>query len=197
MVDLQAPFVQKAKDCQLVAIGGSAGSLTGIIEWVSLSAGPAWVVIMHRNPQQKSLLVKLLQHYSRKKVKEAEEGEPIDPGFVYIAPAGKHLILRPDLTWNLEDSAPVWFCKPSIDKLYRSLAGSLGNRAMGILLSGANEDGARGLFEIHRQGGLCLAEDPAHAEYPMMPEAAVRMNAHDLLFQKESVAGLGEQLFGL
>jgi two-component system chemotaxis response regulator CheB len=107
-------------------------------------------------------------------VKEAEEKETAVPGTVYVAPANYHLLLEDDRTFSLTLESRVRFARPSIDVLFESAADVYGSRLIGIILTGANDDGSRGLAAIKKRGGLAVVQDPTGAEVDTMPRAALR-----------------------
>ncbi len=184
---------------RLVAIGGSAGSfnpLLSLVEAIPSSSQQSWVVLLHRNSHTKSNLISLLQHHCKLKVKEAEDKEPLEPGVLYVAPSAYHLLLETDFSWQLDAGEPLWHCKPAIDVLFESVADAAGKEACGILLSGANQDGAQGLRRIKQKGGLCLLQDPKDAMYPSMPTAAIKLKAQHHLFTETQAGELIRQLSG-
>lgn len=189
----------QAFEGRLIAIGGSAGAfnpLLSLIEAVPSSSPYSWVVLLHRNSHTKSNLVSLLQHHCKLKVKEAEDKEPLEPGVLYVAPSAYHLLLETDFSWQLDAGEPLWHCKPAIDVLFESIADAAGKEACGILLSGANQDGAQGLRRMKQKGGLCLLQDPNDAMYPSMPSAAFKLKAHHHLFTEAQTGELIKKLSG-
>jgi two-component system chemotaxis response regulator CheB len=110
-------------------------------------------------------------------VKQAEEKIRIETGNVYIAPPDYHLLVERDRTFSLTSDALVNYSRPSIDVLFESAAEAFGSALIGIILSGANRDGATGMNTIRRRGGLTIAQDPREAEYPFMPEASIQTGA--------------------
>src|ERR1700733_14544058 len=139
--------------CKLIIIGGSAGSLGGILKGVpslNESRSVPVIIVMHRKNEQKSLLTLLLSDKTNLKVKEAEEKESILPGCIYIAPADYHLLIEHDLTFSLDDSEKVNYCRPSIDVTFESAAYTYKNGLVCILLSGANADGVKGLKKVKK-----------------------------------------------
>jgi two-component system chemotaxis response regulator CheB len=113
-----------------------------------------------------------LQRYTLLSIHEPEDREAVLPGHIYLAPADYHLLLEPGY-FTLSTAAPVNYARPAIDMLFESAADSYGQRAMGVILTGMNHDGAEGLATIKRRGGLAVVQDPATAEAPAMPEAAL------------------------
>mgnify|MGYP005755075603 CR=1 FL=1 len=177
----------KIRSSKMVVIGGSAGSFNDMIEWTKVLKGRTVVLVIHRNQQHKSNLVNLMQYFSKLRVKEAEDDEAILSSRLYIAPAGYHLVMLDHRHWKLEDSEPIWFCKPAIDKLFRSVAEHYGEKVTGILLSGANQDGAQGLQQIKEKGGAALCIHPEEAEYRNMPDATRMLNAVDYYYKRDDI----------
>ena len=130
-------------------------------------------VVQHRGKDAESLLAMLLQDHTRMRVMEVEDKQPIERGHVYIAPPDYHLLLEGS-HFSLSVDAPVRFSRPSIDVMFESAASSCGKRAIGVVLTGANEDGASGLRRIVDSGGRAIVQDPATAEVRTMPAAAQR-----------------------
>ena len=131
------------------------------------------VVVQHRSKDSDRLLAELLQDATELKVSEVEDKEPLMPGTVYIAPADYHVLID-DGYLSLTVEEPVRFSRPSIDVMFSSAANTYGSGAIGVVLTGANEDGARGLSDIVKRGGRALVQDPRTAEIPIMPDAALK-----------------------
>jgi two-component system chemotaxis response regulator CheB len=179
----------------LVAIGASAGglhALTEVLRPLPLDF-PGIVVVQHLDPKHKSHLASLLARRTSKQVKEAEHGEPILPGIVYIAPPDQHLLVGPGKI-QLAHSQLVHFSRPSIDLMLESVAGMYGSRSVGVILSGSNHDGAVGIRAIREAGGTTVAQDPATAEFRTMPQASIATGCVDFVV---SIAGLGLTLRNL
>jgi two-component system chemotaxis response regulator CheB len=163
-----------ARAANLVALGGSAGGLDAIRSILAeLPAGlnAAVVVVQHR-ARASDALAQVLQTWSAWPVSEAEDKDPVEAGRVYVAPADYHLLAEPG-HFALSTDDPVLYSRPSIDVLFESVADAYGPAAMGVVLTGANRDGARGLRRIVDRGGLAVVQDPDTAEAPTMPRAAV------------------------
>lgn len=159
-----------------VAIGASAGAVEALLRILpSLRADfPAPVlVVVHVPPDRSNALVPLLQAKCQITVKEAEDKEPTQPGVVYFAPADYHLLVENDGSLSLSSEEPVNYARPSIDVLFESAADAFGAGLTGVVLTGANEDGARGLKAVMDLGGHGVVEDPAGAYARTMPEAAL------------------------
>lgn len=164
----------------MVAIGGSAGSLDIILKIVSLlptDSGASFVIIVHRKNGADSILPNLLSTRTTMKIKEVEDKEPIQPNSIYIAPPDYHLLIENKEIFSLDSSEKIHHCRPSIDVSFESIAQVFGAASLGILLSGANADGAAGLFQIKRAGGLTVAQDPLSADIAYMPQQAINMMA--------------------
>src|SRR5204863_2224257 len=131
------------------------------------------VVVQHRGKDSDMLLPQLLQDSTDLTVCEIEDKDVLQPGRVHVAPANYHVMLEPGFA-SLTIEEPVRFSRPSIDVMFDSAADTYGPAAIGVVLTGANEDGARGLAHIVERGGHALVQDPKTAEIPIMPEAAIR-----------------------
>jgi two-component system, chemotaxis family, protein-glutamate methylesterase/glutaminase len=177
----------------VVVIGASWGGLKALSRLLPALPGdfPVPIVIaQHRDADSEDeLLSKLLARESGLPVMDADDKAPLQPGTVLLAPPGYHLLLA-DANVELSLDAPVQFSRPSIDVLFESAAESYGARVVGVLLTGANADGARGLEEIHRRGGSTIVEDPETAERPEMPRAAVERFTPDHVVPLDAIAGL-------
>jgi two-component system chemotaxis response regulator CheB len=143
---------------------------------------------LHRLPTADDLLSLTLQEVCRLRVKEAVPFEAIEPGWVYLAPANYHLLIEPDKTLSLSVDAKVCFSRPAIDVLFESAADTYQTGLIGIILTGANEDGTAGLKKIKEAGGLTIAQHPATAEAPLMPNSAIQENVVDNILSLPDIA---------
>ena len=162
---------------ELVVIGTSWGGLHALRKVLGgLPAGfdlPV-VVVQHRHRDSDHLLVSLLQEHTPLRVCEVEDKSELTPGDVYVAPAEYHVLVEPGhLALSTEE--PVRFSRPSIDVTFESAADAYGARTIGIVMTGANDDGARGLRRIADRGGAAIVQDPATAESAIMPNAALKL----------------------
>lgn len=159
----------------IVVIGGSAGSLEVILKMLQdlTNNKLAIILVIHRKGSLHSDLPELLNLKSPMIVKEAEEKELIQPGYFYVAPADYHLLIEQNGTMSLDYSEKVNFSRPSIDVTFQCAAGVFGPKVTGILLSGANADGAEGLKAIRKAGGMCVVQDPDSALVSFMPQHAL------------------------
>jgi two-component system chemotaxis response regulator CheB len=138
---------------------------------------PAVVVAQHRSPAPgREMLTEVLARRTELPVCEAGDKEPIEGGRVHLAPPDYHLLVEPG-HFELSLDAPVRFSRPSIDVLFESVADSYGDRAIGVLLTGASDDGAAGLLRLRQRGALTLVQDPDEAKRGEMPAAAVELGA--------------------
>ena len=158
-----------------VVIGGSAGAVDAL--GLVLPALPATlalpvIVVLHLPPGRASLLPELFAPRCALPVYEPQDKQPIEPG-IWFAPADYHLLVEAERTFALSIDEPVRFSRPSIDVLFESAAEAYGDRLLGILLTGANDDGAAGGCAIRRFGGMFAVQDPETAYASEMPRAAV------------------------
>lgn len=129
-------------------------------------------IVQHRHRDSDGLLAHFLQGQTALLVCEVEDKQAIEPGRVYVAPANYHLLVEPGY-FSLSIEAPVRYSRPSIDVAMTSAADAYGHRAVGVVLTGANSDGAHGLRRIADRGGLAVVQDPVTAEVAAMPAAAL------------------------
>lgn len=159
-----------------VVIGASAGAVQALQTILpALAAGyelPVLVVV-HVPPDRANMLVPLLQAKCEIAVKEAEDKEVLAPGAVYFAPSDYHLLVETKESLALSIDEAVNYSRPSIDVLFQSAADTYGPGLVGVVLTGANHDGAAGLRAIVDAGGLAVVEDPASAYAAAMPLAAL------------------------
>lgn len=161
---------------EAIVIGTSAGGLYALA--ALLGDLPAdyplpLVVVQHRAKDQKDLLEDVLQSKAKIRVRQADEKEAIAGGCVYVAPPDYHLLVEQDRSFSLSVEAQVRYSRPAIDVLFESAAEVYRQRLVGIILTGANDDGTEGMRAVRKYGGLTIAQDPGEAEYPFMPKAAI------------------------
>lgn len=160
---------------ELVVVGTSLGGLHALE--VLLAGLPkdfpvSVAVVQHRHKDSENTLSFFLQQHSSLPLKEPEDKEAIVPGQVYLAPADYHLLVEPG-SFALSTEAPVEYARPSIDVLFESAAEVYAEKVIGVILTGANQDGAQGLAKIKAHGGLAVVQEPATAFSPTMPQAAI------------------------
>jgi two-component system chemotaxis response regulator CheB len=176
-----------------VVIGGAAGALAAVRRILSHPAGPARppvVLVLHRKEGFAADYASILPRQGGINLKEADEKEALARGTVYIAPAGYHLLIENDRTFGLSVDARVHWARPSIDVLFESAADAFGPSLIGIILTGANDDGAAGLQAVEAAGGLAIVQDPKSAEFNTMPEAARRAARHPIILELDEIGAL-------
>lgn len=162
---------------KVVVIGASAGAvqaLLAILPALPASFAAPVLVVVHIPPDRENMLVPLLRSKCRITVKEAEDKEPIEGGVVYFAPSDYHLLVEKSQCLALSTDEAVNFSRPSIDVLFESAADAFGADLVGVILTGANHDGAAGLRKIQAAGGAVIVQDRAEAYATAMPDAALR-----------------------
>lgn len=178
---------------QAIVIGGSAGSVEAL--GVLLPALPASLrasvlVVLHLPRERPSLLCNIFQGRCALPLREAQDKEPIEAGTVYFAPPDYHLLVDAGPALALSVDAPVHYSRPSIDVLFESAADIYAHQLIGIVLSGANQDGARGLAAIHANGGASIVQDPTSAPVSAMPQAALQRTATSQVLSPQGIAAL-------
>jgi len=185
-----------------VVIGGSAGgleALNALLPMLPAAFRAPVIVVMHQRPMHPSLLPELLAPRCALPVLEAEDKLAIRPGHLYLAPPDYHLLVeqeegegRREGAWGdvrlaLSVEPPVRYSRPSIDVLFESAAIAWREQVLGILLSGANDDGARGLAAIRAAGGLAWVQTPESAVVETMPQEAIARGAADHVLTLEAI----------
>lgn len=184
-LDNQAAF-------DVVALASSAGGLNALSE--ILSALPAdfpvpVLVVQHLDPRHRSLMAQILSRRTPLQVKQAEDGEAVEPGTVYIAPPDRHLLANADGTLSLTQSELVHFVRPSADLLFESVAASHKQRSIAVVLTGSGSDGAMGIKAIKKMGGTVVVQDRESAEFSGMPGAAMLTGCVDFTLALNEIAG--------
>jgi len=165
-----------AKTLRAIVIGASAGAVQALLRILPVlpaSYPVPILVVVHVPPGKDNALVALFASKCALRVKEAEDKEPIVAGTIYFAPSDYHLLVEADAAMALSSDEPVNHSRPAIDVLFESAADAFGPDLAGIVLTGANHDGAAGLAAIAIAGGLVIIEDPATASNAAMPAAAL------------------------
>lgn len=162
----------EVKKC--VVIGTSAGGVDAlkiILPCFKRPSPLAVVIVIHLPPSGPNLIPSLFEGICDFNIKEAESGEALQAETIYIAAPDYHLSVESNHTLSLSTELPVNFSRPAIDILFESAAYAFKENVLGILLTGANSDGAKGLFQIHKEGGKTVIQNPATADYPVMPQS--------------------------
>jgi two-component system chemotaxis response regulator CheB len=172
----------RARSFGAIVIGASAGGIDALLRL--LPGLPhdfplPVIVLLHMPETRDSRLAELFASRLAMPVREAADKETIQAGVVYFAGAGYHLSIERDCSFSLSCEPPLHFSRPSIDILMEAAAHAYGESLIGILLTGANDDGAAGLDEIRRCGGMTIVQDPEEAQVHVMPAAAIARFAPD------------------
>ncbi|WP_347052060.1 chemotaxis protein CheB [Flavobacterium olei] len=178
------------KDCKVVIIGGSAGSLQALLQilpFVEDTISFAVIIVVHRKHSDEQTLEALIALKAKIKVKEVEDKIKLKSGFIYIAPSNYHLLFEKEGTISLDTSEKVNYSRPSIDVSFESAAEIYASHLVGILLSGSNSDGTFGLKTIQEAGGTTIVQDPLSAEMPFMPNNAIVHNKPDFILKTEEI----------
>jgi two-component system chemotaxis response regulator CheB len=174
----------------MIVMGGSLGGMQSaqtILQALPAAFAMPIVVALHRPPDDEDMLTPLLQRGCALRVSEVVDKEPIETGRVYVAPPDYHVLLEPDCL-SLSVDERVNYARPSIDVLFESAALVYGGRAIGVILSGAGVDGARGAAAIHECAGTVLIESPATALRPDLPAAALAATAASMSLPLPQIA---------
>jgi len=175
----------------VVALAAAAGGLTALISVLAdLPAGfPAGIlVVQHLDPRHRSLMADILSRRTHLEVKQAEDGDRLAGGRVYIAPPNRHLLLNGDGSLSLTQTELVHFVRPSADLLFESVAASYKDRSIAVVLSGSGGDGSMGVKAIKKMGGTVLAQDQRTSEFFGMPGAAIDSGSVDFVLPLEEIA---------
>ena len=182
-----------ASGIDAVVIGASAGGievLSVLLPAIPADCRVSFFIVMHIPRERPSLLPEVFSARCVLPVKEAEDKEPVQPGTVYFAPPDYHMLIDRGPALALSSDAPVHFSRPSIDVLFDSAADIYGERLMGVILTGANQDGAEGLAAVGRAGGRTVVQEPGSAAVAYLPEAALREGPVDAVLTIAQLQGL-------
>lgn len=176
-----------------VVIGASAGGVDALsMVLPALPAGPSApvFVVLHLPRERPSLLVDIFRSKCAVSVCEAQDKDTIEAGMLYFAPPDYHLLVDSGPSIALSADEPVNFSRPSIDVLFDSAVDQYGSRLLGVILSGANDDGAAGLAAIHRAGGITVVQTPESADAPLMIQSALKSTPSALVLSLDEIAAL-------
>ncbi len=189
-----------ARRIDAVVLGASAGgfeALLAVLQGLPRSYPMPLVAVLHLPDNHESRLAELFGYRLMLEVREARDKETLAPGILYFAPSGYHLSVENDGSFSLSCEDRVHWARPAIDILFASAADAYGKSLAGILLTGANYDGAAGLAGMQVAGALTIVQDPATAEVPTMPEAALRRMTPDLILPLAEINSLLHRLGAL
>ncbi len=176
---------------EAIVIGGSLGALDALgilLPRVAARTSAALVVVVHLPPGRQSLLPGLFGSRLSTPVREAEDKQPVTGGAIWFAPADYHVSVELDRTFSLSVEPPVRYSRPSIDVLFESAAEVYGRRLVAIVLTGANDDGARGARAVRAAGGFVIVQEPKEAVADHMPLAAIAQAEPQLVAPLERIA---------
>lgn len=185
------------KKYQAVVVGSSAGGLNALktlLRNLNKDFRFPVIIVQHISPDSENYLVHILNDIRVLKVKEADEKEHPLPGFAYVAPPNYHLLIESDQTFTLTVDERVNYARPSIDVLFETAAEAFREHLIGIILTGANNDGSKGLRRIKELGGLAIVQDPDTAEVDSMPKAAIKACSVDHVFSLEEISAFLNEL---
>lgn len=190
----------RADRIDAVAIGASAGGVEALsVLLPALPAGlrAAVLIVVHLPRERASMLAEIFSVKCARPVREAEDKEPVEPGTVYFAPPDYHLLVDrvgKGAQFALSADDLVNYSRPSIDVLFESAADVYGRRLLGIILTGANHDGAAGLAAVHEAAGITVAQLPETAQASLMPLTAIKRSPVDYVLTLEEIAELFRSL---
>ncbi len=192
----EAPEEQDREDesgrpFDIVALAASAGGLVALSRVLSglPAAFPAAVVVVqHLDPRHRSLMAEILSRRTPLEVRQARDGDRLEPGVVFVAPPNRHLLVNPGGKLALTETELVHFVRPSADLLFESVAASYRDRTIAVVLSGTGSDGAMGVQAIKKMGGTVIVQDETSSEFFGMPAAAIATGTVDFVLPLDEIA---------
>nr|WP_294894352.1 chemotaxis protein CheB [uncultured Pedobacter sp.] len=178
---------------ELLVIGGSAGSFNVLLEIIPRIKTPinfAIVIVLHRKSGLNSSISEVFKLRTTLNVFECEDKDPIVAGNIYFAPADYHLLIEKDHTFSLDYSEKLNYSRPAIDITLKVAADLYQEKIGAILLSGANSDGAEGIFYVHKKNGTTIVQDPVSAEIDTMPKEALKLFKPDFVADIDEIVNL-------
>jgi two-component system chemotaxis response regulator CheB len=175
---------------EAVVIGSSAGGIKALS--AVLAALPSEfplpiIIVQHLHPNSDSYLARILEAKCGLKVKQADEKETVADGVVYLAPPNYHLLIEEDRSFSLSIEGPVNFARPSVEVLFETAVYAYRDKLIGIILTGANNDGSLGVKKIKQIGGYVIVQEPTTAEADAMPRAAIAATNVDKILPLEQI----------
>jgi two-component system, chemotaxis family, protein-glutamate methylesterase/glutaminase len=188
--------VREADAFPVVVFGASYGGIQALSTILASlpEQFPAAIAIVQHRSSESGLLAEVLSFRSKRPVRDAAEGDRLAPGDVFLAPAGRHLLINPDGTLSLSDSPKVRSSRPAADVLFESGAESLGGRLIAVVLTGCASDGTRGIEAVHRRGGRSVVQSPETCDAPGMPVSALATGCVDIVVPLGEIGPTLEQL---
>lgn len=175
----------------VVGIAASAGGMAALFAVLGGLPAPfpaAVIVVQHLAPNHRSVLAELLDRKTALTVREASDGERLQPGHVYTAPPDRHVLVGRDLTLALSSAPALHFLRPAADLLLESLAESCQERAIAVVLTGTGRDGTAGAGAVKAAGGTVIAQDEATSQFFGMPSAVITSGVVDAVLPLEEIA---------
>jgi two-component system chemotaxis response regulator CheB len=183
--------VKKKLSIQMIVIGGSAGSIpviNKILQGIPENFKTPIVICLHRMKNVSEGMKEVLAPNYKGLLTEPNDKDPIKQSVAYIAPANYHLLVCPEnFTFCLSTEEMINYSRPSIDLTLKSMAQAYKKQLLGIIVTGANKDGAKGMKSIHHYGGITIAQDPAECQAPYMPQSAIDMNCIEHILTTEQI----------
>ncbi len=179
--------------CAAIVLGASAGGVEALLQILAAlprNSGIPVLAVLHVPDERRSQLAEVFAMRLGREVLEGADKMSIEPGVIYFAGPGYHLSVERDFTLSLSQEERVHYSRPAIDILFDSAADAYGAGLVGVLLTGANEDGAKGLATIKRRGGLTIVQDPAEARVAIMPLAALKLHQPDHILSMNGIGSL-------
>jgi two-component system chemotaxis response regulator CheB len=175
----------------VIGIATSAGGLSALSELLSAlppTLNAAILIVQHLDPARPSHLADILGRRTSLPVKQAAGEDRLQAGAVFIAPPGAHILVDPEGTISLSHRPPVHFVRPAADRLFESIAGSFGSRAVAVVLTGTGHDGATGAQVVKRAGGMVIVQDESTSQFFGMPKSAIDAGQVDLILPLDRIA---------
>jgi two-component system chemotaxis response regulator CheB len=179
---------------EAITLGASAGGVSALLSLFHALPQDFQIpllCVLHLPDGRHSQLAEVFSRRLGRPVCEAQDKQAVAPGLIYFAGPGYHLSVERDRSFSLSQEERVFFSRPSIDFLFASAADAYGPALLGVLLTGANEDGARGLAQIKQLGGHTIIQDPREAQVATMPKAALALHRPDYILP---LSGIGQLL---
>lgn len=178
------------KAMEAVVIGLSAGGMKAIGKLIS-GLNPNHkipiIIVQHLHPEQTEYYIEYFQQFTSLQVNTVKDTDEIIPKRIYFAPPDYHLLVDDKKTLSLYYDEKVNYSRPSIDLLFESAAEVFGKNLVGILMTGANKDGAKGLYKIKTYGGITIVQSPDTAEFSAMPKSALELFSPDYIMSIKEI----------
>jgi len=190
-LNTEQPFHFPGAHFDIVALAASAGGLSAIslvLSQLNSDFPAAITVVQHLDPRHDSLMADILRRRTALDVRQAQEGDTLQAGVVFVAPPDYHLLVQPGGALALSQSQLVHFVRPSADVLFASTAASFHQRAIAVVLSGTGLDGSLGVQAIHKNGGRVIAQSRSSAQFDGMPAAAIETGMVDYILPLDAIS---------